>query len=344
MKAMMLTALKRMEMGVVPDPVVEAPTDVLVRMKSVGVCGSDVHYYKTGRIGSQVVQFPFRVGHESAGLVEAVGPGVTRVAPGDRVAIDPAMPCGKCDQCLKGRFHTCRKMRFLGCPGQAEGCLSEFIVMPEGSLFPLRDQATYDHGTLSEPLAIGVYAAKLAGDLKGAKVGIFGYGPIGMSVHLALAAHGPAAVYATDKIEARLAKARELGADWTGNPDEVDEAAEIAEREPLLLDYVFECCGEQAALDKSIESLAPGGKLLLIGIPETDRVSFGIDNLRRREICIQNVRRQNECVQETLDLIDSGAAPVDQMVTHRFDFDETPEAFELVMNYRDGVMKAMIDF
>src|SRR4030065_2680169 len=126
MKSIMLTGIRQMEMKTVADPVIVNDTDVLIRMERVGVCGSDVHYYTTGRIGSQVVKYPFMVGHEGAGIVKETGERVTRVKPGDRIAIEPAMPCWACDQCLSGRHHTCRKLLFLGWPGQAEGCLTEF--------------------------------------------------------------------------------------------------------------------------------------------------------------------------------------------------------------------------
>jgi threonine dehydrogenase-like Zn-dependent dehydrogenase len=118
--------------------------------------------------------------------------------------------------------------------------------------------------------------------------------------------------------------------------------AEIQKREPLLLDAVFECCGQQEALDQAVRLLQPGGKLMLVGIPEVDRVSFEIDLLRRREIRIQNVRRQNECVPETLEMVQTGRIAPDFMVTHRFPFERTPEAFDLVSAYADGVVKAMI--
>ena len=139
----------------VATPEITNPNDVLIQMKTVGVCGSDVHYYETGQIGSQVVDYPFAVGHEGAGVVVAVGTAVTRVKPGDRIAIEPAMPCGACDQCLTDRAHTCRALRFLGCPRQAEGCLSEYIVMPEGSCFTVSATTSFDEAAISEPLAIG---------------------------------------------------------------------------------------------------------------------------------------------------------------------------------------------
>ena len=344
MRAMVLTGIREMEMHEVPDPTIEAPTDVLIRISRVGVCGSDVHYYTTGRIGSQVVEYPFAVGHECAGVVEAVGEGVTHVAVGDRVAIEPAMPCFECDQCKADRTHTCRKLRFLGCPGQAEGSLSEYIVMPQHCCFKLQDETTLEQGVLSEPLAIGVYACELAGDLKGKRIGILGSGPIGLSVLMPARAQGVDKIYMTDKIDARLELAKQAGADWTGNVDQLDAVKAIEEAEPLLLDYVFECCGQQEAVDQAVHMLRPGGKLVMIGIPEVDRISFQIDYMRRKEICFQNVRRQNECTGKTIDQIEDGTLPAAAMVTHHFSFEETKAAFDLVAGYQDGVMKAMITF
>lgn len=344
MRAMVLTGIRAMEMREVPDPRIEAPNDVLIRIARVGVCGSDVHYYTTGRIGAQVVRYPFAVGHECAGVVEAVGPEVTHVRVGDRVAIEPAMPCFECDQCKAGRAHTCRKLRFLGCPGQAEGSLSEYIVMPEHCCFKLKDETTLEEGVLSEPLAIGVYACQLAGDLQGKRIGILGSGPIGLSVLMPARAQGVGKVYMTDKIDARLELAKQTGADWTGNVDRIDAVKAIEEAEPLLLDYVFECCGQQDAVDQAVRMLRPGGKLVMIGIPEVDRISFQIDLMRRKEICFQNVRRQNECTGRTIDLIEDRTLPAATMVTHHFPFERTKEAFDLVAAYQDGVMKAMITF
>lgn len=345
MKAMRLTGIRAMEMQEVPTPAVVQDTDVLIQMTRVGVCGSDVHYYTEGKIGSQVVEFPFTVGHEGAGVVKAVGARVTKVRAGDRVAIEPAMPCWDCDQCRAGRPHTCRALRFLGCPKQAEGCLSEYVVMPESSCFPLGATISDDEAALTEPLAIGVYAVKGSIPLRGVSAGILGGGPIGLSVMLAARAQGVGRVYVTDKIDSRLELARKVGADWVGNPTKGDVVGAIVRQEPAQLDVVFECCGQQEALDQGIELLKPGGKLMVVGIPPTlERVSFKIDKLRHKEICIQNVRRQNHCVQPTLDMIARREVDVGVMVTHRYPFSQTREAFEVVAGYRDGVVKAMIEF
>jgi len=136
--------------------------------------------------------------------------------------------------------------------------------------------------------------------------------------------------------------AANAGAAWMGNPDNDDIVAEISRQTPLLLDTVFECCGQQEALDQAVQLLKPGGKLVLVGIPEVDRVSFLIDQLRRREICVQNIRRQNECVQPAIDLLESGQVSADFMFTHHFSLEQTKEAFDMVDKYEDGVVKAMI--
>lgn len=344
MKAMVLTGIRQLEMVEIPTPTIVETTDVLIKMKVVGVCGSDVHYYVNGKIGSQVVQYPFPVGHEGAGEVVAVGSAVKRVKPGDQIAIEPAMPCGSCDQCLAGRPHTCRKLRFLGCPGQADGCLTEYIVMPEESCFPVTNLLSYTEAAISEPLAIGLYAVNQSIPLKDATVGILGFGPIGMSVLLAAQAKGATQLFVTDLVEERLQLAQQCGACYTGNPGKQDIVTEVKGREPLLLDVVFECCGKQEAIDQAVELLKPGGKLMVIGIPSFDRWSFPVDASRHKEICIQNVRRQNHSLEETLELMASGKINVAPMATHRFPFTRTREAFDLVTTYGDGVMKAMIDF
>ena len=340
----MLTGLRRMEMREVPVPEIMRDTDVLIRVKRVGVCGSDIHYYTAGRIGSQIVSYPFPVGHEGAGIVEKTGPDVTRVKTGDPVAIEPSMPCWHCDQCLANRPHTCRNLRFLGCPGQADGCLSEFIVMPETSCIPLTGELTLDHGSLSEPLAIGLYAVHQSIELKNAVIGMLGFGPIGMSVLLTALARGVKKAYVTDRIPERLQMAKKTNAFYAGNPDRQDVVQEITDQEPLLLDAVFECCGQQEAIDQAVKLLRPGGKLMIIGIPEFDRWSLDASEIRRKEITLQNVRRQNHCTEEALEMIASGAVKVNPMITHRFPFEKTREAFDLVADYRDGVMKAMIEF
>ena len=342
MKAQVLTGIEQMEMAEVETPVIVNDTDVLIRVVTVGVCGSDVHYYTTGRIGSQVVQYPYRVGHECAGVVEAVGSAVTRVSVGDEVVVDPATACHECDQCKAGRENTCRKLTFLGCPGQVEGCLSEYIVMNECSCFAINGDITLEDGAVCEPFAIGVYAVQQAGLNKNSRIAILGAGPIGLSCLTAARAEGVSDIYVTDKIPARVQMAKDAGALWASNPDQENIVKAVYDREELGVDVVFECAGQQETLDEGMKLLTPGGKLMVIGIPRDDRVSFDADLSRRKEITIVNVRRQNDCTQKAIDMVASGKADVSYMVTHRFEFADAKAAFDMVAAYLDGVVKAII--
>ncbi len=344
MRSIVLSGIRQLEIREEPAPAVRNGDDVLIRMGAVGVCGSDIHYYETGRIGTQVVEFPFRIGHECAGTVEGVGSEVRGVKPGDKVAVDPAVSCGQCDQCLNGRPHTCRNLKFLGNPGELDGCLAEYLVMPEASCYPVSKEMSLENAAFVEPLSIGVYAAELMDSTKAEQVAVLGSGPIGLSVLGSALARGVDTAYVTDKINDRLDVATRAGAAWTGNPDETDIVSEIREQEPLLLDAVFECCGEQEALDQAIRLLKPGGELLIVGIPEPNRISLDINDLRHKEITIKNVRRQNECVRPAIELIEQGNVDTDLFITHQYDFESTAEAYDLVSGYRDGVVKAMIMF
>jgi L-iditol 2-dehydrogenase len=344
MRSAVLTAMHRFDVREVPAPRLIRDTDVLIRTNIVGVCGSDVHYYTTGRIGAQVVEYPFTIGHETAGIVEQTGSKVTRVRSGQRIAVDPSVSCGTCDQCRAGREHTCRHLLFLGCPKQLEGCLSEYIVLPEENCFPIPDSMTFVQATLSEPLAIGVYAVEQSGLKAGATVGILGAGPIGMSVFHVVRTRNAGKVFITDRIDERLANAALLHPAWTGNPDRADIVKEIARIEPLMLDVVYECSGNPKAILQGVHLLKPGGKLMIVGIPEVDEISFPIHELRRKEITIFNIRRQVHCTEKALDLLASGTINMDSMATHHFTLDQTQDAFDLVSGYRDGVMKAMIAF
>ncbi len=342
MKAASLTGIRQFEICRAPDPEITRDTDVLIRIKLVGVCGSDIHYYAKGRIGAQVVQFPFIVGHEAAGIVECVGPKVTRVKPGQRIAIDPAVSCGKCDQCRAGREHTCRNLLFMGCPEQIEGALAEYVVLPENCCFSINDSTTFEQAVLSEPLAIAIYSVERSRPPVKTNVAILGAGPIGMSVFHVLRSLNVGDIYVTDKIQERLAFAQQLNPTWIGNPDSTDVVKEISNREPFLLDVVYECTGDETVYEPAIQLLKPGGTFIIIGIPEVDEIAFPIHELRRKEITVVNIRRQVRCTQKAIYLLESGKLNLNTMLTHHFPLEKISEAFDLVANYRDGVMKAMI--
>lgn len=342
MKTQMLTALRRIELCQVERPTIELPTDVLLKIEYVGVCGSDVHYYETGRIGSQVVEYPYPVGHECSATVVEVGQAVAGLTAGQTVAIEPAVACHHCDQCLAGRPHTCRTLRFLGCPGQIPGCLSEYLVMPAECCLPIDGKITLEQGVLCEPFAIGVYAVRQSAIAPGMAAAVLGAGPIGLSCLAAAKADGAGPIYMTEVIPERAAMARQAGADWVGNPAIEDVTASILKQCPNGLDVVYECAGQQETIDQSLHLLKPGGTLMLIGIPREAKVGFCPDLMRRKEISVINVRRQNQCTEKAIELVAQKRVDLDYMITHIFDFDRTVEAFELVAGYRDGVVKALI--
>ncbi len=343
MRAAFLTGVRALEVREAPAPRLARDDDVIVRSRAVGVCGSDLHYYLSDSVGSDAVKYPFIPGHECAGTIEAAGPAVTRVKPGDTVVIEPAVSCGACDQCRTGRPHTCRKLLFLGHYGELTGGMAELVLAPERNCVPLPPKMTAVQGMLAEPLSIALYAAGLAGSVRGKTAAVLGTGPIGLCVVMALKAEGAGAVYATEKVEARLeAAAAKAGADWTGNPGREDVVAGILARESLGLDLVFECCGDQSALDQGVALLKPGGALVVVGIPLELRVSFDSSKVRRREIRVQNVRRQNKCLEKAVAMIHTGRIDVDFLATHSFPLDRAREAYETAAARRDGVIKAVV--
>jgi threonine dehydrogenase-like Zn-dependent dehydrogenase len=220
--------------------------------------------------------------------------------------------------------------------------MAELVLAPERNCVPLPAKMTVVQGMLAEPLSIALYAASLAGSLRGKTAAVLGTGPIGLCVVMALKADGAGAVYATEKVEARLAAAAAAGADWTGHPDREDIVAEIRSREPLGLDLVFEVCGEQSALDQAVELVKPGGTIVVVGIPLEERVSFASGKLRRREIRVQSVRRQNKCLEKAVAMIHTGRIKVDFLATHFFKLDQAREAYEIAAERRDGVIKALV--
>ncbi len=343
MKVAYFTRLRHLELRDEPPPAIEQPDQALVRIDRMGVCGSDVHYYAEGGIGSQRVEFPATLGHECAGTVVEAGAEATHLKPGDRVAIDPAFSCGTCDQCRAGRQNTCRNLRFMGSPGQAPGAAAELAVVPAANCLPLPDAVSLDMAALAEPLSVGLYAVRLGEAYPAARIAILGCGPIGLSVLLCAKVQAPCTVYMTDLLPPRLELARRCGADFAFDAAGTDAAAAIAEHEPFGLDLVFECTGDPACIDQAAELLTPGGMLVQVGIPGAPRIEFDPHPFRVKELSVRNVRRQKECVAPVLRMLADGQLDAAPLVTHHFPLDRIGDAFELVAGYRDGVVKAMVE-
>ncbi len=343
MIAARLTAPGQLKVEDVPAPVLGAGDSVLVRVRAVGICGSDVHNYVHGGIGARKVVYPFIPGHEASGEILAVGSEVKGMGQGTRVMIEPAMHCGHCDQCVDGHFNTCRQIQFLSSAGELQGCMCEQVVVPAHNCFPIPDSVSFEAAAFAEPLSIAIYSVQQSIPLSAnTPVVILGAGPIGLSTLLAVRQSGAQRIYMTDRIPERLSMGAELGACWTGNPDQTDIVSEILARESLGIPVVFECCGKQDAIDQGIRLLKPRGKLVITGIPEGSRITMNIDLMRRNELNIYNVRRQNQCVEPALKMIASGAINVNPLITHRFALAASRQAFDTVANYADGVIKAMV--
>ena len=343
MKVAHFTGPKKLEIVDLPTPALSRPDAVLLRIDRVGVCGSDIHYYLDGRIGDQAITYPASVGHESAGTVIEVGAEVERPRPGDRVAVDPAMVCGTCDQCRTGRTNTCRNLQFMGCPGQAPGAVAEYRIVPAENCIPIPDSMSLDEAVLAEPLSIGLYATRLAEVTTAARIAILGAGPIGLGVLLCAKAAAACNVYMTDLLDERLKVARQCGANWTGLAKHDEAITAIGDQQPWGVDLVFECSGDPLCVEEAQTLLAPGGTLLLIGIPPTDRVIFNIHRMRRKELTFKNVRRQRGCMGPVIEMLGDGRIDAQRLLTHRFPLEKISEAFDLVATYRDGVIKAVVD-
>ena len=342
MKMARLIGIRQFEITEVPVPRLK-PGWALVRMHSIGVCGSDIHYFSEGKIGDQIVKYPFSIGHECAGTVVEVGKGVKNVKPGMRVAIDPAMPCGRCYLCKMGRENICLSLQFLGCPSQVEGSLSEYLAMPAKNCIPVPDSMSFDEAVMTEPLAIAIHAVRLSGIKGGENVAVLGSGPIGLLTMMTALEYGAKKAFATDIIPERVAFAKNMGATKSFNIKTDDVIREIKKAtKGRGVDIAYECAGQQDALDQAAQVLRPGGKLMILGIPSVERISFIAILVRRHEIMIQNVRRQNRCVEEAIRLVAKGKLNGGRLVTHHFPFIKVNEAYDVVSKYQDGVIKAMV--
>jgi L-iditol 2-dehydrogenase len=341
MKALRLYAPRDLRVDEVPIPQ-PGPGEVLIRVRAVGVCGSDVHYYVDGHIGDAVPTFPFTLGHEFAGEVAALGPGVSWPSVGTRVAVDPAVPCGKCEVCLEGNPNCCPNVRF---PGSApiEGSLAEYFVHPAELCVPLPDALDFADGALLEPLGVAIHALNLAKVRPGDSVAILGAGPIGLML-LQIARGVAGAVYVTEPIRERRTLAERLGARAVCDPSATDPVGWLRkETANRGVDIAIEVAWGAEAVTQAVEMARPAGKVILVGIPRDDVVTFPAGTARRKGLSILMSRRMKFVYRRAMALVEAGIVDVRALLTHRFPLERAAEAFELVATVGDGVVKAMID-
>ncbi len=318
------------------------PEWVRVRVRHVGICGSDLHYFSAGRIGDQVVTSPFILGHEGSGEVLD---GTGRFPAGLPIYLEPAICCHQCDQCLAGRENTCRKLKFLGDPLELNGCMCEEISMPPECIVPVPDWMGLEEAVLLEPLCIGAYAVDRSRVAGGYRAAVVGAGPIGLSVLLALSELAPCHAFVSEPVRARRRAAERLGADRTFDPGFEGSATAVCDAADGGVDVAFECAGTQEGIDDACRMLRPGGTLVLIGIPEgTDRLTYDPHMMRRREITVVNIRRQNRMVERAIRILQRRRDAAGILITHRFPPTQAMPAFEMVERKEDGAIKALLQF
>lgn len=309
-----------------------APDESLVRVRAVGVCGSDLHWFSEAGIGDARLKYPLILGHEAAGVVES----------GKRVAVDPAIPCGKCEFCLEGNPNLCEALRFAG-HGADDGALREYMAWPTRCLFPLPDSLSDADGVMLEPLGVAIHAVDLGHVKPGMTIGVFGCGPIGLLILQVARVAGASRLIATDLpgVPHRLEAAHSLGATVYKASADQEVAQVLAATNGRGVDVAFEAAGENEAVEAAIASARPGSRVVLAGIPADDRTTFTASMARRKGLTIKLVRRMKHTYPRAIRLVESGAVDVRSLVTHRFPLQESKEAFAVAQR-REG-LKVIIE-
>jgi L-iditol 2-dehydrogenase len=296
-----------------PEP---GPLDVVVEVRSVGVCGSDVHYYEHGRIGSHVVRSPLILGHESAGRVVAVGAEATKHAEGDRVTLEPGVPCGRCRECRAGRYNLCPDVVFFGTP-PVDGAFARYVTIHEDFAFALPESLSDDVGALMEPLSVGIWACRKAGVTAGDRVLVTGAGPIGLLAMQVALAFGATQVEISDVNPNRLALAERTGA---------TRALRAGEDEPVEADALIECSGHPAAVAAGIGALRPAATAVLVGMGPGESGELPLALIQNRELWVTGTFRYANTYPTAIALAESGRVDLGAIVTGHFGLDETEAA------------------
>lgn len=340
-QAVFMTGLNKMEMRDIEMPVLKEK-DVMVKLEYVGICGSDVHYLEYGAIGDFIVNGDFILGHECAGTITEVGPGVTDLKVGDRVALEPGCTCGQCEFCKTGKYNLCPDVEFLATPPY-QGCLENYIAFPENMCFKLPDNISTKEGALVEPLAVGMHAAN-QGEVKlGDSVTILGAGCIGLVTLLACKAHGATDITVVDVMQKRLDYAMKLGATRVINAMEEDAVKKMDEiTDGRGTDVVIETAGNKITIKQTSYIVKRGGTIVLVGMAAEDIIDYNFAKIMNKEATIKSVFRYRNIYPVAIKAIADGIIDVSGIVTHEFDFTDTAKAFDFVINNKNDVVKAVI--
>ncbi|MEI6156901.1 MAG: NAD(P)-dependent alcohol dehydrogenase [Atribacterota bacterium] len=342
MKAAVMQGIEKITMEERPIPVPEEE-QVLVRIKSVGVCGSDIHYFVEGRIGDYIVRPPFILGHECAGEIVEIGNRVKTLKPGDRVTMEPGLPCGKCEDCRAGRYNLCPDVVFWATP-PIDGTFCEYVVHPANFTFPIGDQVSFEEAALVEPLSVGVYATRRAAVEPGQIALVLGSGPIGLVTLMSLLARGVTEVIAVDVVDFRLQKAKELGARYVLNGKTEDIPKKVMEiTRGRGVDVVFETAGNIQTTQMTVEVTKRGGKVVLIGLPSRAIFDFGIIKTIDKELDILGVFRYANAYKGCIDLLNAGKVNLKSLITHRYTLEQTQEAMEFAHHHKAESIKVVVN-
>jgi L-iditol 2-dehydrogenase len=312
----------------VPEP---REGETLVHVRAAGICGSDLHWWTDAGIGDTQLGAPLVLGHEFAGTTET----------GERVAIDPAITCGECEMCRQGSPNLCSRLAFGG-HGEQDGAFREAVAWPSRCLHTLPDALSFEEGATLEPLGVALHAVDLGGIRAGATVGVFGCGPIGLLVAQLARVSGAATIVATDVLPQRVEAAGAYGVHHPLLAAGLEVIARIREvTHNSGVDVAFEAAGEQEAVDAAIAAAAPGGVVVLIGIPASDLTSFRASEARRKGLKIQLIRRMKNTYPRAIRLVRSGAVDVRSLITHRYPLEDVGEAFSAAQARRG--LKVLIE-
>ncbi len=315
--------------------------EILVKMKRVGVCGSDVHFYLEGSIGSFIVKKPLILGHECAGEIVEIGDEVKTFRIGQRVVIEPGFTCGKCEYCKSGRYNLCREVKFYAAPPY-DGAFAEFVSAPEQNVFVMPAEMSFEEGAMIEPLAVGMMAAKMGEVTAHDTVAVLGAGPIGQMALQAAKTYGVPETFVSDIVDYRLEYAKKYGAKEAINASKENMVEKIMElTDNKGVDVVIEASGASQSIQQSIDIVKPGGRIVLVGYPPKD-VQMPLSKVIANELRIQGIHRYANVYPTAIKDVSSGKAIVKPFVTNVFPLEKIKEAFEANINKTGNPMKIQI--
>ena len=320
-----------------------SPDKVLIKVECCGICGSDVHFFRYGRIGEKIAPIPFVLGHEISGTVVKIGENVNNLKVGDRVAVEPGTPCGNCEMCRKGRYNLCENMEFLAAP-PVGGALKMYIAHSANMCFKLPDNISFEQGALIEPLAVSMYAC-LRGDVGlGKTVCILGGGTIGILEVICCKALGASKIIVSDLYDKKLQKASDRGADVVVNVTKENlEEAVMRATDGKGCDVVIEAAGVAATMSQTWKYVKKGGIIVVSG-NVTEPVSYDFMSLMRKEADIRTIWRYKNLYPTLIDAVSIGKINLDGIVTQRFQFDESEIAFNYCVNHAEDILKVLVNY